>query len=99
MRGELAEGVKALPGNEQITELINRMKRIEGQARGIQRMLQEGQECEDIVIQLSAMKAALNRVGLSLITCHLSERLERDLNDGEPSAQAVEKALKILSRL
>lgn len=86
-------------GRGNIPDLVNRMKKIEGQARGIQRMLLAGQGCEEIVVQLSAMKAALNRVGLSLIGCHLEESLQRDLDHGEASAQAVERALKILAKL
>ncbi|RAO99379.1 hypothetical protein PW5551_04390 [Petrotoga sp. 9PW.55.5.1] len=41
--------------------LINRLKRIEGQVRGLQKMLEEERRCEDILTQLSAVKGALNK--------------------------------------
>lgn len=44
-----------------------RLRRLEGQIRGLQRMLDEGQDCQAIVTQLSAAKAALDRVGYRLV--------------------------------
>lgn len=44
-----------------------RLRRLEGQIRGVQRMLDEGQDCEAIVTQLAAAKAALDRVGYRLV--------------------------------
>lgn len=49
-------------------ELVVRLKRAEGQLRGVQRMLDEGAECRDVLTQLSAVKAAIDQVGLHLIT-------------------------------
>ncbi|MFC4618807.1 metal-sensitive transcriptional regulator [Camelliibacillus cellulosilyticus] len=51
-------------------KLINRLKRIEGQVRGLQKMVDEDRYCIDILIQLSAVQAALNKVGFSLIERH-----------------------------
>jgi CsoR family transcriptional regulator, copper-sensing transcriptional repressor len=45
-------------------EITNRLKRVEGQIRGLQRMVEEGRECEAILTQLMAARAALDRVGL-----------------------------------
>lgn len=47
--------------------LVNRLRRVEGQARGLQRMIEEGRPCEDVFTQLAATKAALDRVGMLLI--------------------------------
>jgi DNA-binding FrmR family transcriptional regulator len=44
-----------------------RLRRLEGQIRGVQRMIEEGQDCRDVVTQLSACKAALDRVGYRLV--------------------------------
>ena len=43
--------------------LLNRMKRIEGQVKGIERMIDDGEFCGDILIQISAVRSALNKVG------------------------------------
>ncbi len=48
-------------------DAVKRLRRIEGQIRGLQRMIDEGAECRDIVTQLSACKAALDRVGYRLV--------------------------------
>ncbi|NPV26595.1 MAG: metal-sensing transcriptional repressor [Firmicutes bacterium] len=43
------------------------MRKIEGQARGVQRMMEENQDCGAILVQLSAMKAAINRVAMKAV--------------------------------
>jgi len=48
-------------------DVINRLRRLEGQIRGVQRMVEEGQDCRDVITQLSACKAALDRVGYRLV--------------------------------
>lgn len=52
-------------------DVYKRLRRIEGQVRGLQRMVQDGAECKDIVTQLSATRAALDRVGYKLISTAL----------------------------
>ncbi len=49
-------------------QLQVRLRRAEGQLRGVQRMLDEGASCREVLTQLSAVKAALDQVGLHLIT-------------------------------
>lgn len=52
-------------------EVIKRLRRLEGQIRGLQRMVDEGSECRDIVTQLAAAKGALDRIGFRLMTAAL----------------------------
>ncbi len=54
------------------TDVIKRLRRLEGQVRGIQRMIEEGDECRDIVTQLAAAQGALDRVGFKLMAAALS---------------------------
>lgn len=62
--------------NEQArNEAITRLRRIEGQIRGLQRMLEEGQDCEAILTQLMAARAALDKAGLFIVERHLDECL------------------------
>ncbi len=49
-------------------DVIKRLRRLEGQIRGVQRMIEEGEDCRDVVTQLSACKAALDRVGYRLVS-------------------------------
>lgn len=55
------------------TDVINRLRRLEGQIRGIQRLVDEGAECRAIVTQLAAAKGALDRVGFKLMAAALAE--------------------------
>ena len=52
---------KAMP------DLQLRLRRIEGQARGLQRMLEERRACEDVVTQVAALKAAVEQIGLTMV--------------------------------
>ena len=53
-------------------EYVRRLRKIEGQARGLQRMVEEEQYCIDILTQISAITKALQSVGLGLLDEHLS---------------------------
>lgn len=75
------------------------MKRIEGQARGIQRLLDEGAECDLITVQISAMKAGLNRVGVKLISCQLSEKMADELKEGGSGKDATDEMMETFLRL
>ena len=57
---------------ETSADVIKRLRRLEGQVRGIQRMVDEGAECQDIVTQLAAAKGALDRVGFKLMSAALT---------------------------
>lgn len=52
-------------------DLIKRVRRIEGQARGIEKMMEEGRGCPDIVTQIAALRAAVDRLGYQLIMSNL----------------------------
>jgi DNA-binding FrmR family transcriptional regulator len=54
--------------SETSTDVIKRLRRVEGQIRGLQQMVDGGSECRDIVTQLAAAKGALDRVGSKLMT-------------------------------
>lgn len=82
-----------------IPELMRRLKRIEGQARGIQGMLEAGRDCEDIVTQVVALKAAVQQVGVAMVGCLLENSLRRSLETGTDTNVAVAKAKKMLSKL
>ena len=59
----------------EMTPVINRIKRAQGQLNGILRMLEEGRECEDVVTQLAAVSKALDRAGFSIVASGLQQCL------------------------
>ncbi|MEZ5342367.1 MAG: metal-sensitive transcriptional regulator [Acidimicrobiales bacterium] len=54
-------------------DALLRLRRVEGQIRGIQRLIEEGAECKDIVTQLAAAKGAIDRVGFKLLAAGMKE--------------------------
>ncbi len=81
--------------SEEANRLINRLRRVEGQSRGLQRMIEAGRPCEEIFTQLAATKAALDRVGVLLISLKMRECLVEEADDTDvASPAAVERALE-----
>ena len=65
--------------------ILNRLRRLEGQIRGLQTMIESGQECESVLTQIMAAKSALNQVGVHLI----GHSMKRCLIDEEASHDEV----------
>lgn len=61
--------------------IINRLRRIEGQVKGIQKMVDEEKCCSDILIQIAAARAALNKVGGIILQDHMKDCLKDSLKD------------------
>ena len=57
-------------------EVINRLKRIEGQVRGVQRLVDQKSSCKKIASQVKAARTALDAVGKLILACYLSESLQ-----------------------
>lgn len=59
----------------EMTPIINRIKRAQGQLGGVLRMLEEGRECEEVVTQLAAVSRALDRAGFAIVSTGLRQCL------------------------
>jgi len=77
-------------------DIMARMKRIEGQVRGIQRMIEEGKECEDILVQVRAARSALRSATTQIMRRYLVCCNEQAMKAGDPKIQH-EKLMKLLS--
>ncbi len=81
-------------------EYLRRLKRIEGQARGLQRMVDEEKYCIDILTQVSAMTKALESVALAMLDEHLSHCVVRAARaGGEESEEKIREASQAIARL
>lgn len=79
---------------------LKRLKRIEGQARGLQRMVEEDKYCIDIITQVSAATRALETVALSLLGDHLSHCVAEASAEGGPvAAEKIREANDAIARL
>ena len=86
--------------NQSKDDYLKRLRRIEGQARGLQRMVEEDQYCIDILTQVSAMTKALQAVSLSLLDEHLRHCVTQAAAEGGPVAdEKVAEASAAIARL
>lgn len=73
-------------------KLIDRLNRIEGQVRGISRMVGEGRYCIDVLTQIRAARAALAKVETTMLNEHLGHCVERAIAGGDPVEQRAKVA-------
>ena len=78
-------------------DLINRLSRIEGQVRGIKKMVENNAYCPDILIQVSAVNAALNSFNKVLLSNHIKTCVEEDIRAGRE--EAVDELVVTLQKL
>lgn len=78
-------------------ELIKRLRKIEGQTQGIQRMLAAGRDCREVLNQLASVRAATRRVSEELARCYALSRLKEA--QSTCSEGAVEEVIGLLLRV
>lgn len=85
------------PNGEEYQDLLRRLNRIEGQVRGVRRMVEEDRYCVDILTQVSAISAALNGFSRVLLANHVKSCVAEDIRAG--SEQAVDELCATLQKL
>lgn len=78
-------------------EVQDRLRRIEGQVRGIQRMVERDEYCIDIITQLNSVTAALRAVGLGLLDDHVRHCVKESIVRGNPD-EKIEELLAAVAR-
>jgi DNA-binding FrmR family transcriptional regulator len=80
-------------------EILLRLRRIEGQLRGLQRMVEEGTPCADILTQVAAVTAAVKKVGMVVVKTHIEECLNKTRRQrGGQREEALKDFQKVVSR-
>ena len=84
--------------DKEYKDLMNRLKRIEGQVRGVQKMLESNAYCPDIMVQVSAINSALNSFNKSLLASHMRNCVADDIRAGrdETIDELVETLQKVM---
>jgi len=72
--------------------IINRLRRVEGQVKGIQKMVNEQKYCGDILIQIAAARAALNKVGGIILENYMKECLKENY-DSDNKEEMIDKLI------
>ncbi len=80
-------------------KVLNRLRRIEGQVRGLQRMVEEDTYCIDVLTQVSATTAALRGVALELLDEHLHHCVRHAVEDGTSPDEKLAEASAAVARL
>ena len=94
---EHASGRKKVREENERRDLMNRLKRIEGQVRGLQRMLEEDAYCPDVLTQASAVNSAINSFCRVLLTNHLRTCVAEDIRAGRD--EVVDELADTLQKL
>lgn len=85
-----------MPKLETQKNIINRLKTIKGHIAGVEKMVEEGKACDDVLLQIAAIKSSVHKVGLLIMEEHAMECLLLD-DDGEPvDKEQMEKVIKTL---
>lgn len=78
-------------------DMINRLSRIEGQVRGVKRMVEEDAYCPDVLIQVSAINAALNSFNKVLLANHIRTCVAEDIREGKD--ETIDELVVTLQKL
>ena len=82
---------------EQKKKLLNRLRRIEGQVRGLQAMVEADAYCNDILIQSAAVNAAVNAFNRELLSNHIHNCVARDIRQGKD--ETIDELVATLQKL
>ena len=83
--------------DKEYRDLMNRLKRIEGQVRGIQGMLEKDAYCIDILVQVSAINAALNSFNKKLLANHIETCVAENIQEGHD--EVIQELVDVLPKL
>ena len=82
---------------EELKTLMNRLNRIEGQVRGIRKMVENNAYCPEILIQVSAVNAALNSFNKVLLAEHIRSCVAEDIREGKE--ETIDELVLVLQKL
>lgn len=83
--------------DKEYRDLLNRLSRIEGQVRGVKRMVEQDAYCTDILIQVSAINAALNSFNKVLLSNHIHTCVAEDIRAGKD--ETIDELVNVLQKL
>lgn len=78
-------------------QILNRLNRIEGQVRGIRRMIEDERYCLDVLTQIAAVRAAINKVGVEILRTHTQDCVLDAVNKGQADV-AIQEMMSVLER-
>jgi DNA-binding FrmR family transcriptional regulator len=80
-------------------DIVHRLRRIEGQVRGIQRMLEDGRECNDVLTQLMAIRSGVEQVSLQIVDLHIERCVFADMPIDAGRRAELNRSLRLMTRV
>ncbi|NGP45584.1 metal-sensitive transcriptional regulator [Bacillaceae bacterium SIJ1] len=77
-------------------KVINRVKRIEGQVRGLISMMEEGKDCREVVPQMTAVRNAIDRTAAVVVSKNLEQCIREEKDNGQNAEQLIQEAVNML---
>ena len=97
--GQLGKTMTTDEGKAARTDILNRLRRAEGQIRGVQRMIEEGESCLKIGQQFSAVRKALDSTYMRMTVCFMYQELSQRLQPNESERADLDNMLKDMETL
>ena len=76
--------------------VVNRLKRIEGQIKGVLSMMEQNKDCRDVITQLSASRSAIDRTIGLIVSMNLEQCVRENMEKGESTEELVKEAVNLL---
>ena len=78
-------------------DLIARLKRVEGQIKGVAKMIEEGRNCNEILIQIASIRSAMNKIGIIILENYLKMCIDK-MNREKEDLEEIENFFEIFSK-
>ncbi|WIF95956.1 metal-sensitive transcriptional regulator [Caminicella sporogenes] len=85
-----------MPNEVSKKNIINRLRTVKGHIAGIEKMIEEGKSCEDILIQIAAIKSSIHKIGMLMVEEHALDCLLNAENGKPLDREKVERVIKTL---
>ena len=93
----MSDLIETQPNPATKTQVMNRLKRLEGQVRGLQKMVEEGRDCHAILTLLAGVRSALDATGEVIFETYLEE-CQANLAEGKGDSKAIVEAVRLLRK-
>lgn len=83
-------------GMKYTDDMKNRLKRVEGQVRGVLRMMEEEKDCKEVIYQLTAVRTAIDKATAYIIGKNMEQCMLEQMKKGESPEEVIQEAIKLL---
>lgn len=78
--------------------ILKRLRRIEGQSRGVQKMIEEGRSCQEVMVQLAALKSAVVQAAMTILSNQMGSCIKQEISRGGDPDAALSKFMEVFKK-